>query len=114
MANHKNYRNQYNKNKNTVKPIEKNEPVKEVADTVVDAEEPTTIVPAPIKHGVVVNCDRLNVRMYPRTESKVLCIINRDDEVEVHDSIDPVNFYKIMTTDGIIGFCVKEFISLRE
>lgn len=109
MANQKSYRNQYNKSKSDVKSVEINAPVEEVVNSI--EKEP---VPIPVKHGIVDNCARLNVRMYPRTESKVLCILENGDEVEVHESLDPINFYKVMTDDGLVGFCVKDYITLLE
>lgn len=60
--------------------------------------------------GKVVDCPKLNVRKDPYTDSPILCVIKRNEEVEVDPSESTANFYKIYLANGVEGFCMKQFI----
>lgn len=113
MSKNRNYRNYYNQNKPNENPVQNKPVVDEVATAVATAvaeseEESSVVVPV----GVVSNCQRLNVRMYPRTESKVLCVIDCDAKVTIDTESSTDTFYKVSTVDGIEGFCMKKYITL--
>ena len=63
--------------------------------------------------GVVVDCDRLNVREAPRPDAAVVCTIPRDTEVTIDKSESARGFYKVCLVSGIEGFCVKQYISIN-
>lgn len=62
--------------------------------------------------GVVVNCMNLNIRKDSTQESRSLGIIGSDTVVTVCDEESVSGFYKVKTGDGIIGYCMSEFIKL--
>ena len=63
--------------------------------------------------GVVTNCNKLNVRKRPHTNSEILCVMSKGDKVEINIKESHRLFYKITTTAGIEGFCMKEYIGLE-
>lgn len=78
-----------------------------------DEPDPITEDPEPVI-GVVVNCNRLNVRSRPLAGSPVVCTIVNLDEVMIDEEGSTDKFYKICTAAGIEGYCMKEFIVIRE
>ena len=63
--------------------------------------------------GVVVDCDRLNVREAPRKDAAVVCTIPLGTEVTVDKSESARGFYKVCLVSGIEGFCAKQFINIK-
>lgn len=63
--------------------------------------------------AVVVNCAKLNVRKEASKDSEVVCIITKGDEVAVDLDASTEDFYKINTSNGIEGYCVKDFIEIK-
>lgn len=57
----------------------------------------------------VVNCQNLNVRKAPTTDSTILRIIPKDTKVEIL-SDENETWYKVRIGDIGTGFCMKEFI----
>lgn len=68
--------------------------------------------PAVEKHGVVTDCVRLNIRKEPRIDSEVLCEVNCSTDMLVYEEESTDEFYKICTSSGIEGFCMKKFITI--
>lgn len=64
------------------------------------------------KVGTVVGCVKLNVRRKPNPISEVLCEIPNAATVLVDDAESTVEFYKICTSAGIEGYCMKKFIEI--
>ena len=63
-----------------------------------------------IKKGIVRNCELLNVRKEPNTDSDIIKVINRGDEVNIikeDKGIMSTDFYK--TTDGYV---MKKYIKI--
>lgn len=118
MSKHKNYRNYYNHNRNNTNPAFSNDEKQSdviVEETVVNdintiVDEPQDVV---FKLGVVDNCQRLNVREEPKANARVVCVIEVDDEVEVDKQSSTDDFYKVVTSDGTDGYCMKKFITLQ-
>lgn len=63
--------------------------------------------------GKVIDCDRLNVRKEDKKESDVLCIIEKDSEVQINLDESTEEFYKVVTPSGIEGYCMKKFIEVK-
>lgn len=82
----------------------------------VNNEEPVveTIeeTPAVEKHGVVVDCIRLNVRSAPSIDAEVVCEIDCSTDMLVYEEESADEFYKICTSSGIEGFCMKKFVTI--
>lgn len=104
-----------NHNYDKTKTEEFNNEVQEVVDELlgVNTEEPVTekLTDNTSSTGVVCNCEKLNVREESSKESKILCIIKAGDEVEVTG--EDADFYNAITESGVKGYCMKQFISLR-
>ena len=63
-----------------------------------------------IKKGIVRNCELLNVRKEPNTDSDIIKVINRGDEVDIikeDKGIMSADFNK--TTDGYV---MKKYIKI--
>lgn len=73
--------------------------------TVEKVEEPKT--------GVVIDCQRLNVRKEPSVSADIICEIAKQTEVMIYENESTNDFYKICTSAGIEGFCMKKYISVR-
>lgn len=82
----------------------------EVTEEVPDANEAYTD-----KISGYVNCTRLNVRKDPSVSvGNVIGKLNEDDEVSIDLSNSYDIWYKISTASGIEGYCLKEFINLKQ
>ena len=55
---------------------------------------------------------KLNVRKEPSKEAGILCEILLAAEVMVNLSGSTDDFYKVVTTSGVEGYCMKKFISI--
>lgn len=110
MSKHTNYNKPETiKEENVETKIDKN-PVEDVTpDSVIPTEE--TANTKTKQKALVVNCKRLNVRKKPDMNSDVLEIIVENDEVEIEELNDS-DFYKVITSSGVSGFCVKKYISV--
>lgn len=78
---------------------------------VVPAIEPA-IKPEIRKIGKVFNCEKLNVRMLPNKEAKVVSKIAEGVEVMINEKASTATFYKVCTEHGIEGYCMKQFIKV--
>ena len=90
------------------------EETKEEVTEIVEPKEPT------LSTGVVVGCTKLNVREQPSKDAKVLCVINKNDEVKVnlyHDKEPELakdeSYYKVITASGVEGYCVVKYINIK-
>lgn len=64
--------------------------------------------------GVVTGCSKLYVREKASKESKPLCVIDEKTEVQVYcKENESVDFYKVITSAGVEGYCMKKFISIK-
>lgn len=70
--------------------------------------------PEPQKLGIVINCNNLNIRKHPDLNSDIICAIKRSTEVMIDDNESTEDFYKICTVSGIEGFCMKQYIEVRQ
>lgn len=65
-----------------------------------------------IVKGKVIDCTRLNVRRKPNKDSEVNCIIDIDSVVEINESKSNDEWYRVITDNGVYGYCMKRYISL--
>lgn len=63
--------------------------------------------------GVVIDCDRLNIRESPKKDAAVVCTIPRGTVVTVDKTESARGFYKVCLVSGIEGFCMKQYISIN-
>ena len=81
-------------------------------EEIVGAEEPAVkeVKEPEIKKGIVRNCELLNVRKEPNTDSDIIKVINHGDEIDIikeDKGIISADFYK--TTDGYV---MKKYIKI--
>lgn len=75
-------------------------------------EEPETI-PITELSGFVDGCDQLYVRKEGNKDSEPITIIKRSDEVVIDLENSTEYFYKVKTSEGVEGYCMKQFITIR-
>ena len=85
-------------------------------DRPVEVEVEETPIPEikEIKTGIVVDCDKLNVREEPRSDADIICTIEKNSEVMIDEYESTNNFYRVFTASGIEGFCMKKYISVQK
>lgn len=93
-----------------IEPVEETveeviEPVEETVEEVTEVEEKSTEV----AFGKV-NCSKLNVRKEPSIHSTPLCIIEHGTRMEISEFDG--EWVKILTPDGVSGYCMRKFIDL--
>ena len=74
------------------------------------AEEPAVVSLI----GAVSGCELLNVRMKPVVADNVVCTLKKGELVviDVRESTD--GWYKIYTEAGIEGYCMVQYITIKE
>lgn len=65
-----------------------------------------------IRTGIVTNCSRLNIRKEPNVDSDIACSVSNNTEVIIDEESSNDGFYKITTSAGIEGFCMKKYIEI--
>ena len=68
--------------------------------------------PAVEKHGVVVDCFRLNVRSAPSIDAEIICEIDGSSDMIVDEEESTEEFYKVCTAAGVEGYCMKKFVTI--
>lgn len=64
--------------------------------------------------GVVTGCTRLYVRERPDKHAKPLCLIDVDEEVTIlTDEATTEDFYSVITSSGVKGYCMKNYITVN-
>ena len=93
------------------------EPVVESVEPVVEpvieepVVEPVIDEPEPII-GVVTDCLKLNVREFATKNADILGVIDAATELVIIEEESTKDFYKICTSTGLEGYCMKKFISI--
>ena len=62
--------------------------------------------------GIVTNCVRLNLRKEPDFDADILCTIDVSTNLIIDEEESTDEFYKICTSAGIEGYCVKTYITI--
>ena len=68
------------------------------------------------KVGIVVNCEKLNLRRTPLKDSDGANIITEllpGIAVLIDENESTPNFYKVITEDGLEGYCMRQFIEVK-
>ena len=77
-------------------------------------EETVETPPVRIYLGKIKNCDKLNVREEPKADAKVLCKLDKTSEVEIDMDNSTSDFYKVYTSSGVSGYCMKKFMTTKK
>ena len=83
----------------------------EVIETFAEA---TPVEKTTVYIGKLRDCGKLNVRAEPSVDAKVLCRIDKNSEVIVEKSESTKDFYKICTSSGVEGYCMKKYMSIKK
>lgn len=119
----KNFKNQNRRNYNQYANKEETTPVEEIEESIdttetieeneVVTEETEVIedkipdeVPKPV-YGVV-NCSKLNIRRGPSIDTTSLCIVEGGSKLDIEQYNE--EWLKVLTEDGISGYCMRKFI----
>ena len=96
--------------------MSKNKENKVVVETATEVVNDTPVVEEKVTVyiGKIRDCDKLNVREEPTMDSKVLCKLDKLSEVQVDKSNSTKDFYKILTSKGVSGYCMKKYMSIKK
>lgn len=64
--------------------------------------------------GIVTDCLYLNVRKQPDIHADVVIVIDALTQVCVDLDESTEDFYKVSTSDGAEGFCMRKYIALSK
>lgn len=62
--------------------------------------------------GIVVNCQKLNVRATPAKTAKVISVLKKDSIVEVDLEKSDKLFYYVKLDSGRTGYCMKQYLKI--
>ena len=120
----KNYYVNNNGNRNRMYDAdEKIEPEVEVNDSELEEEEAVNVeelletedaVEEETVVGVVIGCEKLNIRKEPAINSDVLCTVpvNAVLVIDVNESTN--EWYSVITESGCNGYCMKKYVKVSE
>ena len=65
--------------------------------------------------GIVSGCEYLNVREESSKDANILCVIgvNTVLKVDLSSDTETNEFYKVITPNGVKGYCMKKFITIN-
>lgn len=63
--------------------------------------------------GFVSGCSKLFVRTEPTKDCNPAGVINENDEVIIDVENSTNEYYKIVTTEGLEGYCLKTYIKMK-
>lgn len=64
--------------------------------------------------GTVVDCNRLNIRTKPSINSQPVGNVTVDSEVIVNINQSNNEWFKVITKDGVEGFCMKKYVKIEQ
>ena len=116
MSNHNysQYSKKNNENVDAVNPVSVTEPEVVAGPAVVTIPEvkmePEVSAPATVT-GIVANCAKLNVRVNPDTSASVVCVLEAAAEVEIDPIESTKEWFKVTTSTGVNGYCMRKFVN---
>ena len=90
------------------------EPQNPIAEEVTEPVEVAESVEAINPVGVVVGCEKLNVRKEPSINSEVVFQFPCSMEVEIFVDKSTEDWFYVCNAAGIEGFCMKKYIDSRK
>ena len=88
------------------------EPQNSIVDEVTENESVSVEETNPV--GVVVGCEKLNVRKEPSINSEVVFQFPCNMEVEIFVDKSTEDWFYVCNAAGIEGFCMKKYIDFRK
>lgn len=80
-------------------------------EVTVEPEEEVAPPPAPLDG--VVTAAKLNVRKLPSPNGEVVVVIAQNSKVQIDTEASTAEWYKVYTTAGVEGYCMKKFITVK-
>lgn len=74
--------------------------------------EPSVEEMPKVAMGVLLNCEKLNVRTEPNKEADVVLVANSKTEFVIDESNSTEDWFSVRTAAGIEGFCMKKFVAV--
>ena len=95
-------------------PLNEESEIEEVVEETVVEEvtEPEPVVEEPATTGKITGCEKVNVRMKPDANAKVVTILDKDTIVTVNIAASTTDFYAVITPTDQPGFIMKQFVTL--
>lgn len=62
--------------------------------------------------GVVSGCEKLNVRNRPSTNAAIVTTVKKGDELVLEPCASD-EFHKVTLANGVVGYCMKKFITVK-
>lgn len=62
--------------------------------------------------GIVFNCTKLNVRQLDSKESRIVDVIDANSKVLINVNKSTNEYYNVITSSGIEGYCLKQYIQI--
>lgn len=78
-------------------------------------ERPVEELEPPVKEvvGIVTGCRLLNIRTKPDADSHVICRETALSELIIDESKSTEDWFSVCTVNGIEGFCMKQFVTIK-
>ena len=89
---------------------ESNETMNEAEETTNEVEKESE---EDIKSGIIDGCKKLYIRKEPSKNSEPVSIVEEGSELAIDITHSTDDFYKVITLNGIEGFCVKEYVKIN-
>lgn len=65
-----------------------------------------------VSKGIVVDCEKLNVRKAAKN-SDIVTVIDKGSKVTIDDDKSTDEWYRVKTEKNIWGFCMKKYIKIK-
>lgn len=90
------------------------EPITTELENLNEITEAGTVVEKKVepRHGIVTNCLRLNIRNEPNQNAKILCEVTAMADLVIDEDESTDDFYKVSTSVGIKGLCMKKYVTV--
>lgn len=81
-----------------------------IVDDIVETDTPE-VIPT---FGIVSGCTKLNVRTKPDSDAEVAYVVSADTELNIDFDKSTNDWYHVSNAAGIEGFCMKNYIFIKE
>ena len=105
-----------------VEPVEEiiedgGDKIDEVIEPVEENIKPEIIIEDGIENneiiGKIINFDKLYVRKDANKDSEPVGIVSKEDDLSIDKVHSTDEFYKVVTSNGLEGYCLKEFVKIE-
>ena len=63
--------------------------------------------------GIVVDCEKLNIRNKPNMNGEIICVVAKGSIVIIYETESTDEWYKVCAENGAEGFCMRKFIEVK-